>query len=179
MYPPMVARPAARPTRRAGYGYQDGRRQSAGDLFFNELGNETPEAANDYIGKTIESLTASRMPAFMGELQNVRENAVRRGITGGDLSTSYEGDLASAFQKNIVNETGSRAYDAYQSSRNRLTDMLAGQRDYETAQANAKRKRGGLFGKIIGTAAGAFLGPLGAAAGGALGDKLFGSKKAA
>lgn len=149
------------------------RRASGADLFRDAIDTERPEAATDYLTKSVGAQTTAAMPQFLSELQGIREGAVRRGIGGGELGTSYEGDLASAFQRNVATQVAGKSYDAFQSSRDRYLDLLTGQRDYETAQANAKRKRGGLFGKIIGGVAGSFLGPFGAAAGEKIGGNLF------
>ncbi|HKX10781.1 MAG TPA: hypothetical protein VJN67_21465 [Stellaceae bacterium] len=149
------------------------RTPSTADMLRDAIGNENPEAASDYIRQTVGAQASSALPEFNQQLQSIRENAIRRGITGGDLGTSYEGDLASAFQRNIANSVSSHAYDAYQTSRNRYLDLLTGQRDYETAQENARRKRGSFLGNLLGTAAGAFGGPLLGAAGKKLGEKLF------
>jgi hypothetical protein len=102
--------------------------------------------------ETLRSYESQAMPQFQGALQDIRENAVRRGITGGDLGTSYEGDLASAFQRNIMDTGGRMAYDAFQTSRNRYLDLLTGQLDRETARKNAQRD---MWGNIIGSGLGA------------------------
>lgn len=117
-----------------------------------ELERETPEAAQDYLMETLRAYESEGMPEFQGALQDIRENAVRRGITGGDLGTSYEGDLASAFQQNIMDVGGRYAYDAYQGSRNRYLDLLTGGADRETGRGNARRD---MWGNIIGAGLGA------------------------
>lgn len=117
-----------------------------------EIGRETPEAAQDYLMQTLRAYESEGMPKFQGALQDIRENAVRRGITGGDLGTSYEGDLASAFQQNIMDVGGRYAYDAYQGSRNRYLDLLTGGADRETGRRNAQRD---MWGNIIGSGLGA------------------------
>lgn len=149
------------------------RRRPAADLLRDEIGRESPELASDYLGKTIESMVSTRMPAFQGALQDAREGAIRRGVTGGDLGTSYEGDIISAFDRNTKNEIGGRALDTFENSRGRYLDLLTGQRDYDLAKENAKRKRGGFLGGLVGTLGGAVLGPVGAAAGTQIGKKLF------
>ena len=87
------------------------RRPSAAEILYGEISKETPEAAQGYLEKEIGSLTSAAMPAFNSRLQDVQEGAIRRGLYGGNLPTSYEGDLASAFQKNIAN-TAVRMYVA-------------------------------------------------------------------
>lgn len=126
-----------------------------------ETDRETPEAAQDYLMETLRAYESEGMPKFQGALQDIRENAIRRGITGGDLGTSYEGDLASAFQQNIMDVGGRYAYDAFQSSRNRYLDLLTGGADRETGRGNAKRD---MWGNIIGAglqAAGTYFGSRG------------------
>lgn len=53
------------------------------------------------------------MPQFMQALQGVRANAQRRGIGTGDLGTTYEGNLASAFQQNIADAVAQQALGLY------------------------------------------------------------------
>lgn len=122
-----------------------------------------------------EGTVSSAMPSFYQALQGIREGAVRRGISTGDLGTSYEGDLASAFQRNTANAVAGQAEGLYQGNMNRYTDLVTGQRDYDTAQANARRKRNaGLWG-TLGTIGGTLIGgPAGGAIGGALGSTLGG-----
>jgi hypothetical protein len=149
------------------------KRPSAAQRLYGEIDKETPEAAQSYLDQTIRSLSSSAMPEFNARLQDVQENAIRRGASGG-LGTSYEGDLASAFERNIANTAGQYAYSNYEGSRNRYLDLLTGQRDYDTYLAEQKRKRkGGLFGalgSIAGGVGGFFLGgPAGAAAGAQIG----------
>ena len=69
---------------------------------FTDLLNQDPSTI-------LQSYVAGAMPQFMQQLQGVRENAVQRGISTGDLGTAYEGSLASAFQRNIA----SKAADLY------------------------------------------------------------------
>lgn len=145
----------------------------ATNRLYGEINKETPEAADDYIKRTIASITSAQMPEFQRNLQDVRESALQRGVSNG-LGTSYEGDVFSAFQRNIANSAGQMAYQNYDTSRNRYLDLLSGTRDYETAQENArKKKRGGLFGglgSILGGVGGFLLGgPAGAYAGSQIG----------
>jgi hypothetical protein len=148
----------------------------ASDILYEEIGRETPQAGEDYLRREIESLVSRSMPQFQGRLQDLQEGSIRRGLQGG-LPTSYEGDLASAFHQNIADTAGGLSFENYQGSRNRLLDLLSGQRDYETAERNAKRKRrAGLLGGILGAAGGVggFLlgGPAGAYAGAQAGSGL-------
>lgn len=189
------------------------RRPSAADQMYNEIGTERTRGAgydaqaegsrkqyedilnggqgalNDYVRSAI----SSGMPEFDKSLQDIRESSVRRGVGNGGLGTSYEGDLASAFERNIANATAGQAMNLYntraggaanlygtdvyrsEGSRSRLLDILSGQRDYELAQENAKRKKkGGLFGAlggIVGGVGGFLLGgPEGAYAGARIGS---------
>lgn len=123
--------------------------------------------------KTLSSYVASAMPEFNKALQGVRENAIQRGISTGDLGTSYEGDLASAFQRNIAGEAanlyGQRmsGYEnlygqdnaANNASQNQYLDLLTGQRDFEEQQKEAKAANQssmfGSLGNMFGTLGGA------------------------
>lgn len=137
-------------------------------------------------------LVESSLPSFYEGLQGVRENAVRRGMTTGDLGTTYEGDLASAFQKNISNAAAQNAMGLYNTrlgaygglygqdvgradeSRNRYLDLLASSRDFRQGQINAqRRRRSGLGGALGGLAGGLIGGPLGASIGSSLGGAIF------
>lgn len=152
------------------------KRKSAADMLYDEIGRETPQAAQSYLDESTRAAVSAGLPEFNRELQDVRENAIRRGVSNG-LGTFYEGDLASAFERNIANATSSKSLDVYESSRNRLLDLLSGQRDYEMAVANAKKKKkAGLFG-ALGTLAGGvggFLlgGPKGAELGASIGGTV-------
>lgn len=143
-----------------------------------------PSGGQDALNKSTQAAVASAMPDFRRGMQDVQETEVARGVGLGGLGTSYEGDLESAFQKNIANATAGRALDVYnteasmeQNSRNRYLDLLTGNRDYETAVANAKKKRkSGLFGalgSVVGGVGGFLVGgPAGAMAGSQIGGSL-------
>lgn len=127
--------------------------------------------------QALTGMVNAALPQFNQELQGVRENAIRRGISTGDLGTSEEGTLASAFQRNIagqaaglygtqVNALGNLYGEdtgAQQADMNRYTQMLSGQRDYVTQQdqLSAQKKSGllggvgGLLGSVLGAASGA------------------------
>lgn len=146
------------------------KRRSAADLLYDEM---SPQAGESYLSKTIGSLTSAGMPEFNRQLQDTRESAIRRGVSGGGLGTSYEGDVFSAFQKHVADTAGTYANENY----NRYLDLLSGQRDYESYLAEQKRKRkGGLLGSLgtlAGGVGGFFLGgPKGAMAGAEIGGSL-------
>lgn len=150
-------------------------------LISGEIGKGTDtKGATDALNTWVTGATQSAMPSFYQALQGIRESAVRRGISTGDLGTSNEGDLASAFQRNIAGATAQQATSLYESGRNNYLDLLTGQRDYETDQANARRRRRGGVGNAIGGAIGGIGGFLiGGPAGAALGAKAGGSIGAA
>jgi hypothetical protein len=137
------------------------------------------------------------MPSFMGQLQGVRESALRRGVQNGELGTSYEGDLASAFQHNTANAIAGQALGLYntqlgasqdlygmdtrraQDSRDSYLDILTARGDWDRLNAEQKRKkRGGIGGMIGGTlgAVGGFVvgGPAGAVQGAKIGSSVGG-----
>lgn len=143
----------------------------------------------DALTRSIQSAMSSAMPGFFKNLQSLRESNVARGAGTGGLGTTTEGDLMSAFQRNIANAAGSQAMNLYNTQGSLLSgllgqdnsqnaqyaSMLGGQRDYETQQANAaKQRKSGLFGGI-----GSLLGGIGGSifggpAGGALGASIGG-----
>lgn len=101
------------------------------------------------------------MPAFSHQLQDIREGASRRGISTGDLGTSYEGDLASAFQKNMANSISGQAMNLYGTQlgaegslygmeHNNYLDMLSGGLDREQAERNRKSAaRSSIWGGVL------------------------------
>lgn len=124
----------------------------------------------DAINQSLQAAISAAMPEFNQGLQGIRESAIRRGVTLGDvdnIQTQNEGSLASAFQKNIANTAGSMAQQNYQTG----LDRLYGYRDMQTAKSNAQDARRSGFWSTLGGIGGAALGgPFGAA----LGKKVFG-----
>lgn len=141
----------------------------------------------DALNTSVSSAMSAAMPDFRKAMQGVQESEVGRGVglgsSQGSLGTSYEGDLESAFNRNITNAAGSQALGLYQSklggaaslygtdvynnmmAQNRYTNML-------TNQGNFNRKRSaGLFGALGGLAGGLLGGPLGSL-GSAFGSEL-------
>jgi hypothetical protein len=139
---------------------------------------------------SVSAAMSSAMPEFRKAMEGVQESEVARGVgvgSGspmGNLGTSYEGDLMSAFHRNIANAAGAQALGLYGTrvgaasslygldtesamfGRNRYTSMLGG------AAANAKRRSAGLFGTLGAVAGGIVGGPTGATMGGELGTAL-------
>lgn len=123
----------------------------------------------DALESSTKAATANALPGFMQNLQGSREAAIRRGASNGDLQTSYEGDLTSAFQRNVSNAVAGQASNMYNtklnaagslagSSGNTYLDLLSGNRDAEQADKNNKY---GLAGSVLGAAgqvAGAYYG---------------------
>jgi len=170
---------------------RSGNAQSSADTAQNRYVTHLA-GGQDALNTYTQGAMSSAMPQLQGTLQSVRENAIRRGITTGDLGTSYEGDVLSAFQRNISNAAAGQAMNLYntqaggygrmyegetavaEGSRNRYLDLLAGNRDYEIMVENMKReRRGGLFGGLgaVAGGVGGFLvgGPAGAYAGAKIG----------
>jgi hypothetical protein len=141
------------------------------------------QGATSAINAWTTGAVQNAMPSFYQALQGVRESAVRRGISTGDLGTSNEGDLASAFQRNIAGEVAQQSTNIYQGNRNEYLDLLSGQRDADIAEKNAQRRRkAGLWGgigSVVGGAAGLATGGVagaqtGASIGGSFGQMIGG-----
>lgn len=126
----------------------------------------------DSVNRSTAAAASSAMPQFQDGLQDIRENAIRRGVSLGDtgnIQTRNEGSLASAFQRNLANTAGSSAMELYQTS----LDRRAGDRDYRASQDNASNEsRGSIFG-ALGSLAGSFAGsPTGQRFLGGIGSRL-------
>lgn len=107
----------------------------------------------DAFEETAGAYLRNAMPSFRSQLQLTREDGQRRGIGTGDLGTSYEGDLASAFEQNISDTLGSMAMSGYENNRNRYLDLLTGKINLDDANKNAgKNRAAGLAGGAIGAA---------------------------
>jgi hypothetical protein len=137
---------------------------------------------------SVSSAMSAAMPEFRKAMEGVQESEVNRGVgigdKGGSLGTSYEGDLMSAFQRNIATAAGQQALGLYGTrlggasslygldtesamfGRNRYMSELGGQ------AANAKRRSAGLFGTLGAIGGGLIGGPVGASMGGELGGAL-------
>lgn len=83
------------------------------------------------------SAVAAAMPQFNQQLEGVRANAIRRGVNNGELGTSYEGDLASAFQKNIANAIGGQALGLYNTQLGGYSDLY--RTDLGASEASTNR----------------------------------------
>jgi hypothetical protein len=155
---------------------------TAKDGGFKEDPNGWQQAFNQTAGATINNA----LPQLRNDLQMTRENAIRRGISTGDLGTSFEGDVTSAWGRNLSNAlagqalgayTGyeNRAQSGYENSQNRYLDLLTGAMDRNTAEENAnKKKKSGLYG-TLGTIGGYLIGgPTGGIIGGQLGSQIGG-----
>jgi hypothetical protein len=90
----------------------------------------------DAFNKTAGAYVQGQLPQLRNSLQMSREDAIRRGISTGDLQTTNEGDITSAWGKNISNTLGGMAMQGYENSRNRYLDLLTGQMDRDQNSKN-------------------------------------------
>lgn len=77
-----------------------------------------------------------QLPKLRSSLQLSREDAIRRGISTGDLGTSNEGDITTAWGQNISNTLGGMAMQGYENNRNRYLDLLTGGMDRDQSNKN-------------------------------------------
>jgi len=110
-----------------------GQMQQAGQDELSGTGWQT--AFNQTAGAQL----AGALPGLRSQLQLTREDAIRRGVSGGDLGTSAEGDIMSAFTRNMGNAFAGQAANMYNQSRNRYLGLLGGQLQYDASQENANR----------------------------------------
>lgn len=130
---------------------------------------DTLNGGQEALNTSTQAAVSSAMPQFEQQLQGIRESAARRGISNGEVATNYEGDLASAFQRNIANSVGSQAValqgqktnalgGLQSEERNQYLDLLSGNLDRQQAEKNRKTSFwSGLIG-AAGGAAGAYFG---------------------
>jgi hypothetical protein len=116
-----------------------------------------------------KAAVSNALPGYMKDLQHTREDAIRRGASNGDLETSYEGDLSSAFQRNVANSVAGQAAGMQNarvnalgqlagSDSNTYLDLLSGQADRDQAGSNNKWNLAGSVLGAAGQAAGAYFG---------------------
>lgn len=121
------------------------------------------------VNTSTKAAVDSALPSFMQNLQSTRESAIRRGASNGDLETSNEGDLTSAFQRNIAAGAGAQATSIYgqktaglgalaNGSSNNYLDLLSGGADREQAGKNNTNNLWGSVIGAVGTGAGAYYG---------------------
>lgn len=130
---------------------------------------DTLNGGQEALNTSTQAAVSSAMPQFQHQLQGIRESAQRRGISNGEVATNYEGDLASAFQRNIANSVGSQAValqgqktqalgGLQSEERNQYLDLLSGNLDRQQQEKNRKQSFwNGLIG-AAGGAAGAYFG---------------------
>lgn len=117
-----------------------------------------PTAGSSQLSDLIRSQVSAAMPQFNKALGGVRENAIQRGLSTGDLGTSYEGDLASSFQKHLADSIAGQSYNLFQGNRNTYLDLLSGGMDRaDNAQNESRNRKAGLIGAGL-KAAGSFFG---------------------
>lgn len=133
------------------------RRRSEYDPSQTQIDRYTRQG-EESLGRLTTAMTENAMPAFNQQLQGIRETAQRRGVALGELGTSYEGDLASAFQRNLANAIAGQARGTYETA----LDRYYGGLDRETAERNARRQsRSSMWGSLLGAAGTALGGWLG------------------
>lgn len=109
-----------------------------------------PTNGQDQLSSLIQSQISSAMPQFNQALGGVRESAIRRGISTGDLGTSYEGDLASSFQKHIADSVSGQAFNLFQGNRNTYLDLVSGGLDRQQGVNNARSSaKGAMWGNLF------------------------------
>jgi hypothetical protein len=105
---------------------------------------QNPNFGQDQLAETTRATVADALPDFLKNMEGTKEDNIRRGISTGDLGTSFEGDLTSAFQRNISNSVASQAAGMFGQRNNLLYQGYNDQLDREQAAQNdaAQRKSG-------------------------------------
>ena len=114
---------------------------------------QDPNFGMDQLQKTAAATVQNALPSYLQNLQSTKEDAIRRGISTGDLGTSFEGDLTSAFQRNIANSVAGQAANMFQSRNSMLMGGYEDQLDREQAAENgAQQRKSGLISSLLGGA---------------------------
>jgi hypothetical protein len=119
----------------------------------------TLAGGQDALNASITAAMSAAMPDLFRTLQQTKESNLRRGMMNGETPTSYEGDVMSAFQRNIANAAGGQAMNLHNTnvgarthlfdvstglgerSRERYLDVLSGQMDRKQAERNANQQQ--------------------------------------
>lgn len=144
----------------------DARRGLDQELDYERSGGGFQQAFDDTAG----AFLSSAMPQFRNDLQLTREDGQRRGIGTGDLGTSFEGDLTSAFQRNLSNTLGGLASSGYENRRNRILDIISGKVGSAQDELDSTQNLWGGIGGGLLSLGGSYLGGRGGSRGGKKGD---------
>lgn len=121
---------------------------------------QDPNYGQQQLQDTTRATVQSALPDFLTNLGGLKEQNIRRGISTGDLGTSFENDLTSAFQRNIANSVAGQSMNLFNNRNGLLFQGLNDSLDREqSAQNDAARRRSGFIGglmKNIGDFAGSF-----------------------
>lgn len=112
---------------------------------------EDPMFGQDALAKMTESTVQGALPAFMRDMGATKEDNIRRGISTGDLGTSFENDLTSAFHRNISNSVAGQAGQMF-GQRNSM--LMSGYEDdlnrEQAAQNDASQRKSGFMSGLFG-----------------------------
>ncbi len=92
-------------------------------------------------GRTAGAALSGALPGLRNSLQLNREDAIRRGVSGGDYAPSTDADLAMGWERNIGEAFAGQALNAFEGSRGRYLDLITGQLDREASARNAAKNR--------------------------------------
>jgi len=112
---------------------------------------QDPNYGQDQVAKSTAAATQAALPSFLQDLQSTREDNIRRGISTADLGSSFEGDLTSAFQRNIASSAAAQSASMFNSRNSLLMGGLEDQLDREQSAENShEQRKSGLIGGLIG-----------------------------
>lgn len=111
---------------------------------------QNPNWGQSQVEDMTRSTIANALPSFLSNLQGTKEDNIRRGISTGDLGSSFEGDLTSAFQRNIANSVAGQSANLFQQRNSLLYGGLNDQLDREqAAQNDAAKRRSGFVNGLV------------------------------
>jgi hypothetical protein len=176
--PDLTRRALAEVSRSSALGTQ------AENEFFKRAMAFDPQA---YAEQSAQGIVGSLTPQFQRNLQMMQGQAAGSGrletgffdMDRGRLFEDFNNRVAQAVAANAMQSAGMAQQNIGQigefggNLQNRFINLLGGSLDRATAEENARKEGGGLFGKLLGGALGLVGGPIASAAGSYIGGKIF------
>jgi len=112
-----------------------------------------PSFGQQSVADSTRAAVQGALPDFLSNLGGLKEQNIRRGISTGDLGTSFENDLTSAFQRNIANSVAGQSANMFNNRTGLLFQGLNDSLDRKQGAINdASQRRSGFLNGLMQTA---------------------------